>query len=364
MSGGKILEQIEIVLRDTNTQRLKTIFINIYENSLSYKWLSALNTLIKKNYHLEKNFCFLGFANSKRDGNYILNQVNQCIEAINKADIGYFIDDYFSMENTIDDEPVMGHLGKVVGRNIIHNRFNQLHRYFEDLQGVSGQMTPYYEKASPEIRWHIRQLNLLCHEFETWALSYRKQIEAPEWQRPSQLMCWLNAPRYYLDEDDYNLFGIETINRPLGGVFVGVNKAVGKHHWEVFNDEGRDSRLGELTTTVLKNQTEAAGDFDIEWANNPGNFEFQQQKLKEFREWLVNNNFDPDDKMLTIGHPQIGQVDLLKSFGTNDYQVIWNVLNTHLDVYSIKTSAETAVYDYSWEDPDFMQKQISIIERH
>jgi len=39
------------------------------------------------------------------------------------------------------------------------------------------------------------------------------------------------------------LFGVETMNRSLGGVYVGVNKAVGKHHWEVFNDEGRDSRI-------------------------------------------------------------------------------------------------------------------------
>jgi hypothetical protein len=127
----------------------------------------------------------------------------------------------------------------------------KLHRYFEDLQGVSGKMSPYYEKANSITRWHIRQLNLLCHEFEAWLLSLRKKYTAPMWQRPSQLMCWLNAPRFTLDEEDYELFGIESINRTLGGVFVGVNKAVGKHHWEVFHDEGKDSRIHELTTTTL-----------------------------------------------------------------------------------------------------------------
>jgi hypothetical protein len=174
-------------------------------------------------------------------------------------------------------------------------------------------------------------------------------------------MCWLSAPRFVLDEQDYELFGIETINRSLGGVYVGVNKEVGKHHWEVFNDEGRNSRIDELTTTSLKAQTEAAGDFDIEWANNPGTFPWQIKLLKEFREWLVANGFDPNDQTLTIGHPKIGQVDLVRSFGTEDYKEIWAKLNTHLNVYSIRTNDASAVYDYQWSDPDYMEKQIKCL---
>jgi hypothetical protein len=239
---------------------------------------------------------------------------------------------------------------------------NQLHRYFEDLQGVSGAMSPYYTAADNTTRWHIRQLNLLCHELESLVLSIRKLTEAPQWQRPSQLMCWLAAPRFELTAEDYELFGIETINRSMGGVYVGVNKAVGKHHWEVFQDEGRDSRLDELTTTTLKAQTEAAGDFDIEWANNPGDFPWQIKQLKEFRAWLLANRFDPEDKTLTIGHPKIGQVDLNLSFGTDDYQKIWAELNTHLNVYAVRTSTVRTVYEYFWTDADYMQQQIKSLQ--
>jgi hypothetical protein len=204
----------------------------------------------------------------------------------------------------------------------------------------------------------------LCHEFESWALSYRKQIEAPAWQRPSTLFCWLNAPRFVLGPEDYELFGIETLSRPLGGVFVGVNKAVGKHHWEVFNDEGKDSRIDELITTTLKNQTEAAGDFDIEWGQDPTGFEWQEKKLSEFRQWLLANGFDPADKFLTIGHPQIGQVDLMKSFGTKDHTQIWTCLNNHLDVAKIKTSDTSLNYNYCWSDIDYAEQQIRVIERN
>jgi hypothetical protein len=347
MTGTKqlLLDVVEIEL-GTHQDRLR-VYVNIYDNSLSRKWVSALNQVLEHNYHLEKNYGFFGFADGPRNGPYILDQINCSIEAINDSGLDYHIDDHFDTSNSVDDQG-----------GVDHTHFNQLHRYFEDLQGSSGHISNHYWQADTKTRWHIRQLNLLCHEFESWQLSWRKKHTAPEWQRPSQLMCWLSAPRFVLDEPDYELFGIDTINRSLGGVYVGVNKAVGKHHWEVFQDEGRDSRLGELVTTSLKAQTEAAGDFDIEWANNPGTFPWQIKQLAEFREWLTVNGIDPEDQSLTIGHPQVGQVDLLRSFGSEDYREIWSQLNTHLNVLSVATSTARATYDYSWSDPDYMQQQL------
>ena len=346
----RMLDQIEITLK-SNTGSTHTVWIDVADNSLSRKWLTALNKLLRNDYHLEKNYCFFGFVQSQRNATYLTDQMNQSVAAINSADIGYQIDDYFSTANTITPDI-----------KLIHNKLNYLHRYFEDLQGVSGAISPFYARADPATRWHIRQLNLLCHEYESLVLSMRKAVEAPEWQRPSQLMCWLHAPRFVLDQQDYQLFGIETINRPLGGVFVGVNKAVGKAHWEVFNDEGRDSRIDELVTTTLKTQTEAAGDFDIEWANNPGTSPWQQKNLADFKIWLTNNNFDPEDKSLTIGHPQVAQVDLLRSFGTDNYTSIWNTVGSHLDVYKIRTSDAAATYSYNWSDLDYADQQIRIIQ--
>lgn len=343
-----LLDTIEIDIgKDHNNI---TVFVDVFDNSLSRKWLASLNQLLINNYHLEKNYCWFGFPDADRNGHYLLKQINDSISAINQADLGYHIDDYISYNGAMDPD-----------LKIVHERFNRLHRYFEDLQGVSGNISPYYWKADNATRWHIRQLNLLCHEFESWALSWRKKHTAPEWIRPSQLMCWLNAPRFVLDKEDYELFGIDTINRPLGGVFVGVNKAVGKHHYEVFCDEGRDSRIDELTTTTLKSQTEAAGDFDIEWANNPGEFPFQIKQLAEFRQWLLNNGFDPEDKSLTIGHPQVGQVDLQRSFGTTNYKYIWTALNERLNVTAIRTSTASAVYPYNWSDTDYMEQQIKCL---
>jgi hypothetical protein len=341
----QLLDQLTITLDDT----LK-VYVDIYDNSLSRKWLAALNNLLKNNYHLEKNYCWFGFADGPRNGEYLLEQINASIAHINSAGLGYTIVDHFDMTNSVS---------KTGGVN--HDHFNQLHRYFEDLQGVNGAISPYYTQANSTTRWHIRQLNLLCHEFESWQLSARKKVTAPEWRRPSQLMCWLNAPRFELDKKDYELFGIDTINRSLGGVYVGVNKAIGKHHWEVFQDEGRDSRIHELTTTTLRPQTLAAGDFDIEWANNPGMFPWQIRQLAEFREWLTVNGFDPDDPSLTIGHPKIGQTNLIRSFGTEDHRDIWAQLNTRLNVTAVETTDARAEYSYNWSDGDYIDRQIQLL---
>jgi hypothetical protein len=66
---------------------------------------------------------------------------------------------------------------------------------------------------------------------------------------------------------------------------------------------------------------------------------------------------------LTIGHPKVGQVDLLRSFGTEDYQPIWSQLNTHLNVTEIQTSLASASYKYNWSDEDYVDQQIQKIQQ-
>ena len=360
MTGTKTsIERIELDLRDRLNQHSITVAMDVLNNSLSTRWVDALADVVKRGLHLEKNYCFLGFPESTRDGDFLCAALNRSIAAINAADLGYRIDHTFSMDSIIVEDR-----SRPSGCRIDQEQFNQLHRYFEDLQGVSGDMSPYYRCADAETRWHVRQLNLLCHEFETWALSYRKLRHAPEWVRPSQLMCWLTAPRFLLTVEDHDLFGIDSLYRDFGGVYLGVNKAIGKHHWEVFQDEGRNSRIDELTTTSLRSQTEAAADFDIEWARDTRGHPWMAKQLDEFKDWLIVNGFDPNDSSLTIGHPKIAQVDLLDTFGTNDVDHIWKLLNSHLDVHRISVAGVSTIYDYHWSDDNYMHQQIHCLGGH
>ena len=250
------------------------------------------------------------------------------------------------------------------GLLINHEKFNMLHKWFEDLQGhdtgdEKTSMTPYYWHADAETKYHIRQLNNLCHEFETWALSNRKLVQAPEWMQKSQLMCWLNAPRFNLDSDeDFTEFGVHALTKNFGGVYVGINKAVGKTHWEVFNDEGGE--LDDTITTALYTQTKAAGDFDINWSPNEyyEQYKWRRRKIEDFCTWLKSNNLDPADPKLTLGHPKVGQVDLQRSFNTDNVPIIWYILNNFLDVLSIETPDTSCEWDYRWYYKKFKEMQI------
>ena len=84
--------------------------------------------------------------------------------------------------------------------------------------------------------------------------------------------------------------------------------------------------------------------------------------MAEFRAWLLANGFDPNDKSLTIGHPQVGQVDLDRSFGTESFDEIWGQLSTKLDVHKIRTSAAEATYEYRWNDTDYIEQQIRALK--
>lgn len=277
------LDIVEMDLGQPGTEPL-TVYIPVQDTHLSRRWLDSLDQILQQGLHLEKNYCFLGLAQGARSGEYITDRINQSCEAINRAQIGYEIPQHFYVSNCILPGAVTGRDGE--GGDVNHARMNQLHRYFEDLQGINGAMSPYYDRADSTTRWHIRQLNLLCHEFESWALSWRKLITAPEWQRPSQLMCWLRAPRFELEPEDFDLFGVDTLTRPTGGVYVGINKAIGKGHWEVFVDEAGydpDHRCDTLTTSSLRPQTLAAGDFDIEWAKSPAGQDWWSRRLVAFR---------------------------------------------------------------------------------
>jgi len=144
-----LLDSIEIDLRGTNDQIL-TVYIDIADNSLSRKWLAAVNDIVRTGLHLEKNYCWLGWTESARNAEYLCTQINRSIMAINASALDYRIADFFSPSTVIQRD-----------LDINHARMNQLHRYFEDLQGTAGAMSAHYTAADDVTRWHIRQLNLL-----------------------------------------------------------------------------------------------------------------------------------------------------------------------------------------------------------
>ena len=97
-----ILDTVEITLRNS-TSNTHSVYFNVFDTPLARKWYTAFQTLLKDNYHLEKNYLWHGWANSERDGDFLCNEINKTFEAINNSKLDYHIDDHFDPDQIIID---------------------------------------------------------------------------------------------------------------------------------------------------------------------------------------------------------------------------------------------------------------------
>ena len=350
----------------------------MYESDFLRRWKHELKILLQQNYHLEKNYNFLGFVESPRNIDYLCQQINDAIRQINRFNSSnkwgnaglepYAIQDHFDRDTVMysADLPigpaVNGDEMATPGLRIKHDAMNRLHRYFEDLQGEAWGLSNYYKIADSTTKYAIRQLNDLCHELESYVLSYRKSKFEPEWQRPSQINTWLQAPRSDLSDEDYKLFLENKFDRTCGGVYLHWAQ-IGKTHIEVFRDEdGKD--VDDIVCSSISALKYYSGEFDIEWGKDitEHTAPWLAQEQLEFRTWLQRNGFDETDPKLALGFIKIGQCNLMKSFDTTDPIKIWSILAKHLDVFKITIDDVTNTFDYVWSQPNFKQKQIKIME--
>jgi hypothetical protein len=301
----------------------------------------------------------MGFPNTARDLPYLIDQLAQAIDTINASGLNYQIEESYTID-TVTTQRV----GKAIAPDqlaiaVNHETMNALHNHFERLQGTVWNLSDYYLRADYQTKWAIRQLNNICHEIENLVLSLRKQATAPEWIRPSQITTFLQAQRYDLRDIHRQGFVTNGYDRVLGGVYMHWTQ-IGKTLFEVFRDEDAP----ELTDTVCEAITELkyySGEFDIEWGNDvtyPGCHPWHDQEQDAFRAWLATNGRDWQDPSLSLGYLPIGQVDLMGSFGTTNYQSIWKQLGSHLDIYKIEIDGVTGTFDYCWTDADYKQQQI------
>jgi len=372
------IKEIEIVLRnpEDKTDTL-SYFIDIEPTDFNLRWLDTLKKNLKKNLHLEKNYCWLGWANSSRNIDYLCKKINQAIFQINYFNLlkiwskhglpDYEIKDVFSPELVMYSPACypVGHThldSSMLGAKLKHEPMNRLHRYFEDLQGTVDNLSNYYKLADYETKWAIRQLNDLCHELESWVLSYKKLILEPEWQRPSQITTFLNAPRHELQDIDYELFLKNRYDRELGGVYLHWAQ-IGKTLFEVFRDE-KGNDIDYATCSAIENLKFYSGEFDIEWGKdiNEKKHEWHNKEQKEFKEWLYKNKIDYNNKKLSLGYIKLGKVNLIKSFNTEDFFTIINLLSTHLDIFKIKIGETENTFDYVWSDDNYKQMQINFLK--
>ena len=351
----------------------KQLRIEIYDTPLGQRFLEALKDNLAKNRVLEKNFCWLGWADSKRDLHHLVRELNKSIAQINsfKFEPAYEKIHPFSTDDfQYSDQLPTGLTGtrppmEKPGLRLKHEACNLLHRYFEELQGTAWKLSPYYKQADYETKYAIRQLNNLCHEIESWVLSYRKSVVDPEWMRPSQITTFLNAPRYDLHEEDYELFKQNRYRREIGGVYLHWSQ-VGKTLYEVYRDEDAPV-MSEALCSEINHQKYYSGEFDIEWGQtiDEDTFDWKQQEMDGYRKWLADNGYDWEDPKLSLGYIKIGQVDMKLGFQNKPFIEVYNEMKTNLNIKSIHTVGTRsweAYYPYTLDSEDWKQIQIDYLK--
>ena len=356
MHWNGMTQSVKVVLRDPlNHQDQIDYTITVADNLLGRDWTTALKKELSSGRLLEKNYCFVGFPKTARNLDYLCQELNQAIAQVNS-----FFTDY-QITETYTPATVVGY--DYADNGVNHEIMNTIHNHFERLQGTVWGLSDYYRRADYNTKYAIRQLNNLCHEIENLILGQRKAATAPYWVRPSQITTFLQAQRYDLKDEHRWGFSTNGYDRVLGGVYMHWTQ-IGKTLFEVFRDEGAP----ELTDTVCEAINELkfySGEFDVEWGNDVtlgGNNPWHNQEQEDFCFWLMANGKDPTDPQLSLGYLPLGQIELTKSFGTDDYQQIWDMLGDHLDIYRIEVDGVSNTFEYCWTDPEYKQIQIDMMK--
>jgi hypothetical protein len=363
-AGNKFLFETIIVQYDH-----KQVRINLYDTPLGRRFLEALKDNLIKKRILEKNFCFLGWAGSKRDLDFLVRELNTHVAQINsfRFDPPYekihpFVRDDFQYSSSLPiGKAPDGDVSKTPGKRLKHEACNLLHRYFEELQGSAWQLSPYYKQADHDTKYAIRQLNNICHEIESWVNADRKMAMEPEWMRPSQITTFLNAPRHDLHEEDYELFKQNRYDRELGGVYLHWSQ-VGKTLYEVFRDEGAP-KMTDAMCSEINHQKYYSGEFDVEWGDTitEEQHPFKREEMDQYRAWLKSNGYDWDDPKLSLGYIKIGQTDMKLAFGDKEFLEVYDEMKNNLNItgiHIIGTQSWQNLYDYTLGDDNWKQIQM------
>lgn len=356
------------------------------DTQLARDWIAALKNLLQSGNLLEKNYCFMGFPKTARGLEYLCDQLNESVKQINLfSQFGvwegagleaYEIEEYFTPDviRYGPEYPLAAH-DHALGLKIKHGVMNRLHNHFERLQGTVWNLSEYYKLADYETKYAIRQLNNLCHEVENLVLSQRKEATFPMWVRPSQITTFLHADRLDLKDEHRQGFLTNRYDRRLGHVYMHWTQ-IGKTLFEVWRDEGApklnvgddptDISIGAGSTCeAITSLKYYSGEFDVEWGNDivyGQAYPWYNKQMDEFKQWIESNGLDYNDPRLSLGYLPLGEIDLVRSFGTTDYQTIWDRLSRYLDIYQIEVDGVVGTFNYCWNDPDYKQQQIDMMK--
>jgi hypothetical protein len=326
--------------RDTTGQYSNyTVGFQIRNNRLAQLWLNHLIiNLFDSDHLIEKTYCLHGwqtdwYSTRGRNLTYLCQQLNNSIAEVNT---GMRKHGYPNIDLHYDVEILRSDSYRTV--------MNEIHHHFEMLIGQVWNPSKWMKLADEHTKFHIRQLNNLCHEIESAVNSI---CETDTSKHTGVSMMGLdehgeyfhNKLRTELTINEYSCFQQDSMS--WTGILLYYSQ-LGKSHYEAFADN--DQHIDHENISSMRYVT---GEFTFPFNREAVDVIYPQ----EFYDWLKVNNFDITDKTLGIGFPVVADID-------SNYTPL--ELRTELlkrdDLYKIHitqddgTPLRIRTFDYTWQD--------------
>lgn len=343
-----------ITFRNTATSETCKVFLRPTGHALSEMWQTTMRSNFLDNADskpLNKAFCFHAWQDTWEQPEYSKNLRVVCNElntAIDKVNFYYGAHGYPFIDLVFDTD-------KLQNIEWYRSAMNELHHHFELLIGqVDNTSEWYYKPNSMAACYYVQQLNSLLHEIEAVVnnitLGNGQSAVLLNYAGPRQDGSYDPEPvRYELEDKHYECF--EDVQHQWG-MLVAYYSQLGKQHIEVYIDGDTDIHNENISGIQYM-----LGECILQLGDSDPTISPQPRITSDYRQWLVDNNFDPDDKRLALGLGVLAKIHVDDNLHIgNDWNTIDNKIKSMDDVYElgfVDNNGEvisSARYDYTWKE--------------
>jgi len=333
---GKVNDQIELE-------------IDVYDTPTAHKWTKLLKRTLQSNTPIKKHVSHHGWImDQSRTLKDIVDELHMRVDAINNFNFAKkaweLKDNRIKIDFNVELDLTVANL--IQGKSFNIDVVNQLHDKFVQLEGAKEidntvSVSPYFDIAPPDIRWHISKLNNLAHELFHWGQEYKRWHRA-KWYNPEihvQYYTDLYEPYSKEDDESFNL------RYEFGKVFV-ADGTVGKLYWDAFNDQDDHVHNDELFAP-----THIIPDFQI-YLGSTNTVENRKMKETQYWKWLYDRGLRGHEPALTrVGKPWIGEINL-KPFGSQNQMRVIEKLNGYNNIHAIIFDEYKSTYEWTMSEEE------------
>lgn len=338
-----------------NPKETLEVKIDLNDTPTTQKWISNLKNALQNNLPIKKHVSMHGWIMDKsRTLKDIVDEVHYRVKQINDFN---FVKRAWELKQKTISKDFKIDLDLSIDNLIANKQFNfdvvnQLHDKFVQLEGAKTldnlvNVSPYFDLATPDIRWHISKINNIAHELFHWGEEYARWNRVG-WYNPEIHVHYYNnkGQTRYTDEDNDTF----TTSWTFAQVHLG-DTTVGKTYWDAFND--RDDHIHNEELEVPEFIT---ADFCL-YFGNTSSMEEDRDDMMAFDKWCFDRKLDESVKQ-RIGKPVVGEIDLMSSFGYKTQEKVNEICTGFNNIQAIIVDDKKATYEWT-----IQQEEIDI-EQH